>query len=102
MLRLRTGKVDFIDDGHDFKPIVDRQVHVRKRLRFYPLRGVHNEYGTFTCGKRAADFIRKVHMARRIDEIEHILLAVGMGIEHAHGGRFYGNAALALDIHGIE
>ena len=41
-------------------------------------------------------------MARRVDQVEHIASAVAVRIEHAHGGGLDGNAALALDVHGIQ
>ena len=41
-------------------------------------------------------------MARRVDEIELVGLAVICLIEHANGLRFDGDATLALDIHRVE
>jgi hypothetical protein len=49
-----------------------------------------------------AYFIVEVHVPRRIDEVEHIAPAVRVVVKHAHGGRFDRNAALTLDIHGVE
>ncbi len=41
-------------------------------------------------------------MARRIDEVELVGLAVVGRVVHAHGLAFDRDAALALDIHGVE
>ena len=41
-------------------------------------------------------------MARRVDQIEHIVLAVLGLIIKAHGVGLYGNAAFTLQIHGVE
>ena len=41
-------------------------------------------------------------MTRSIDEVEDIFIAVVCLIEHAHGRELYGDAALALYVHGVE
>ena len=41
-------------------------------------------------------------MAGRVDQVEHVVLAVLRLVVEAHGLRLDGDAALALDIHGIE
>ena len=41
-------------------------------------------------------------MAGRIDQVELVHLAVFGAIVQAHGVRFDGNAAFALQIHGVE
>ena len=102
VLRLCGRQVDLVDHRHDLEAVVHGKVHVCKRLRLDALRRVHDEHGALAGGKRTADFIGKVYVARRVDEIEHVSLAVAVGIEHAHSRCLDGNAALALDIHGIE
>lgn len=41
-------------------------------------------------------------MSGGIDEIEFILVSVKSIVEHPHGREFDGDAAFALDIHGVE
>ncbi|GIT87613.1 hypothetical protein ROBYS_26290 [Roseobacter sp. OBYS 0001] len=41
-------------------------------------------------------------MARRVDQVEDIFLAILGGIVDPHGLRLDGDAALALDVHAIE
>ena len=41
-------------------------------------------------------------MAGRVDQVEHVVLAVARPVVEPHGLRLDGDAALALDIHGIE
>ena len=48
-----------------------------------------------------ADFIRKVDVPRRVDEVELIIVAVD-GMVHSDRGGFDGDAALALEVHVIE
>ena len=41
-------------------------------------------------------------MARRVDQVELVGLAVLRGVHHADGVRLDGDAALALQVHGVE
>ncbi len=41
-------------------------------------------------------------MARRVDQVEYVILAVVVAVVEAHGLRLDGDAALALDIHVVE
>ncbi len=101
-LRLGTRQVDLVDDRQHLEPVVDRKIDVRQRLRLDALRRVHDEHRAFACRKRARDLIIEVHVTRRVNQVEHVRLAVGMMVEHAHRRRLDRNAALALDVHGIQ
>jgi hypothetical protein len=52
-LRLCGGEVYLVHDRQYFEVVVEGQVCVRERLRFYALRCVDDEYRAFACGKRA-------------------------------------------------
>ena len=41
-------------------------------------------------------------MARRVDEVQYIGLAVVGAVIQTHGARLDGDAALALELHGVE
>ena len=101
-LGLGTRQIDLVHDREHLKSVVDREVDIGKRLRLNALRRVHDEHRAFACGKRARDLIVEVDVTRRVDQVEHVGLAVGMVIEHAHGGRLDRDAALALDVHGVQ
>ena len=75
-LRLGGGQIDLVEHGHDFKIVVDGLIDIGQRLRFHTLRSVHHQQRAFAGGQRARDFIGKVHMARRVDQVQHIVLAV--------------------------
>ena len=100
--RLRARQIDLVDDRHDLKAVVHREIDVCKRLRLDPLRRIHNQYSAFTSRQRTADLIVEVHVPGRVDEIKHISFAVGMRIEHPHRRGFDRDAALALDVHRVE
>ena len=95
-------QVDLVDGGHDIQVGVHSERRVGDGLRLDALRGVDNEHRALTGCQRARDLIGKVHVARRIDQIELIRLAIVGVIGHANGIGLDRDAALALDIHGVE
>ena len=70
--------------------------------RIHALRGVHHKKRTVAGGQRARDFVAEVHMAGRVDEVEHVLLAVLVRVGDAHGLGLDGDAAFALKVHAVE
>ena len=96
------GQVDLVDGRHNVQIGVHGERRVRDGLRLDALRGVDNEHRALTGCQRARDLIGKVHVARRIDQIELIRLAIVGVIRHANGIGLDRDAALALDIHGVE
>ena len=101
-IRLRTGQIDFVQDGNDFQVVLHGQIGVGQRLGFHTLAGVHHQHGAFTGGQAAADFVTKVHMARGIDQIQLISFAVFCVIIQGNGTGLNGNAALPFQIHVVQ
>ena len=99
---LRARQVDLVDDRDDLEVVLDGQVRVRERLRFDALRRVHEQQGALTGRQRPRDFVRKIHVAGRIDEIEDVVLAVVGPIGQADGVGLDRDAALALEVHAVE
>ena len=95
-------QVDLVEHGHQFEVGVDRLVGVGQRLRLDPLRGVDQQEGTLAGAHRAADLVGEIDVSRRVDEVEEIILAVPGPVLEPHRLRLDGDAALALDVHGIE
>ena len=82
--------------------MVQRQVTVGQRLGLHTLAGIHHQHGTLAGGQAAADFVLEVHVARGVDEVEFIGLAVIGLVAHGHSAGFDGDAALLLDVHIIK
>ena len=101
-LRLGGGQVDLVEHRHDLEPGVDRLIDVGQGLRLDALAGIDHQQRAFAGGQAAADLIGEVDMAGRVHQIEDIGLAVLGLVVQAHGLGLDGDAALALDIHGIE
>src|SRR3712207_7586131 len=53
-----------------------REVGVRHRLRLYALRGVDHEQRAVARRERARDLVREVDVARGVDQVQPVRLAV--------------------------
>ena len=82
--------------------MVHGEVGVRQGLRLDALGGVHDEQRPLAGRERAGDLVVEVHVARRVDEVERILLAVLGLVGEADGARLYRDAALAFEVHVVE
>ena len=102
LVRLGRRQIDLVEHRHDLVIVVDRLIDIGERLRLDALRGVDHEQRAFAGGERAVDLVGEIDVAGRVDEVEHVILAVARAVVEPHGLRLDGDAALALDIHGIE
>ena len=100
--RVGGGEVDLVQHRNHFHALLDGGVAVRHRLRLDALRGVHHQHGAFARGERAADLVGEVDVARCIDQVEEVLLAILSAILERRGLRLDGDATLALELHRVE
>ena len=56
----------------------------------------------FAGGERPGHLVGEVDVARRVDQVEGVLLAVRRGVVQADRVRLDGDAALALEVHRVE
>ena len=96
------GKVDLVDGRNNVQVGVHGERRVGNGLRLNALSGVHDEHRALACGQRTRDLIGEVHVARRIDQVELIRLAVVGVIGNANGIGLDRDAALALDVHRVK
>ena len=101
-LHIGAGQINLVDDGNDFEPVVDGEIGIGQGLRLYALRGVHHQQRAFAGGQRTRDLVGKINMARRVDQVELVGVPVLRGVHHADGVRLDGDAALPLQVHGVE
>ena len=101
-LGLGRGQVDLVDDRNDFQVVVEGQVGVGEGLRFDALRGVDHQQRAFAGLQAARDFVGEIDVAGRVDEVELVLVAVVGVVVQADGVGLDGDAALALEVHGVE
>ena len=101
-LRFGGRQVDLVDDRNDFQVVMQRQVGVGEGLRLHALGGVHHQQRAFAGLQAARNFVGKIDVAGGVDEVQLVHLAVVGAIVEAHRVGFDGDAALALQVHGIE
>ena len=99
---IRALKIDLVDDRNNLESVVDREVRVGQRLRFHSLRSIHHQQRAFARGERPRNFIGKIHVAGCVDQVQLISLAIQRGVHHPDRVRLDGDAALPLQIHGVQ
>ena len=95
-------QIDLVQDRHDLVPGRDRLVDIGEGLRLDALARIDDQQRAFAGRQRAADLVGEIDMARRVHQIEDIVLAVAGPVFEAHGLRLDRDAALALDLHRVE
>ena len=101
-LGLGRGEVHLVEHRHDLVVVVHRLVGVGQRLRLDPLGRVDDQQRALAGGERAAHLVGEVHVAGGVHQVDHVLRAVRRAVGEAHGLRLDGDAALALELHGVE
>ncbi len=76
LVRLRGGQIDFVDDRNDGEVVLRREKRVGDGLRFDALARVHHQQRAFARGKRAGNFVGKIDVTRRVDQVELILVSI--------------------------
>ena len=102
LVGLRAGQVDLVDDRDDLEVVLDRQVGVGQRLRLDALRRIDEQQRAFARGERPRDLVGEVHVARRVDQVQDVVLAVVGRVGQPDGVRLDRDAALALEVHAVE
>ena len=102
IIGVRARQVDLVDDRNALKIMVQGEIHVPQSLGLHPLCRVDDKDSPVTCGKRAGNFIIKVHVSRRVDQVEDILLPVVRFIDRSYSLRLDGDASLSLKVHVIQ
>ncbi|OIQ68291.1 hypothetical protein GALL_501210 [mine drainage metagenome] len=83
-------------------PCINRLIDVGQRLCLDTLRGIDHQQRPLHRAHRAADFVAKVNVAGRVDQVQHIGQPVVCHIINAHRVRLDGNPAFPLDIHTVQ
>jgi hypothetical protein len=102
LVRLRARQVDLVDDRNDLEVVLDGEIGVGERLRFDALRRVNEQQRALAGRQRACHLVAEIDVTRRVDQVEHVGLAVSCRVVQSNRVRLDGDAALALEVHGIE
>ena len=95
-------QVNFVDDRNDQQVLLHRQVDIGDGLRFDALRRVNDEQRALAGAQAAGDFVREIHVAGGVDQVELVNLAVLRLVTHRDRMGLDGDATLAFQVHGIE
>ena len=101
-LRLGGRQIDLVQHRHNLMVHINRLIDIGQGLRLNPLAGINHQKRAFASRQRAVYFIGKIDMARRINQVQLISLAILRLIIQPHGLRLNGDAAFALNIHIIQ
>ena len=81
------GRSILLMTGHDREVVVGGEVGVGERLRLDALRRVHDEHGALAGRERARDLVGEVDVARRVDQVQDVLVAVLRRVPQGHRPR---------------
>ena len=95
-------QVDLVDDRDNLEAVIDGKIGVGERLGLDSLRGIDDEERAFAGSEGTRDFVREVDVTGSVDQVELVDLAVMRGVHHADGVGLDGDAAFALQVHGVE
>ena len=98
----RRVHVDLVQYGNDLQVVLDSQVKVRYGLRLDTLRGIDYEQSPFARGDGTRYLIGKVHVARSVDQVEHVFFAVAGQVFHLDRMALDGDALFALQVHVVQ
>ena len=101
-LRLGARQVHLVEDRDDLEVLADGHVEVRDRLRLDALRRVDDEDGALAGVERARHLVGEVDVARRVDQVEHVLLPVRRLVRHPDGVALDRDATLPFEVHRVE
>ena len=102
LLRLRHGQVDLVDDGDDGQVVLQGNVDVGQGLGLNALAGIHHQQHPLAGAQAPRDLVAEVHVAGSIDEVQLVLLAVGMVVLHPHRLGLDGDTSLPLQVHLVK
>ena len=99
--RLGRRQVNLVDYADKLRPDRRGQIRVGHGLGLNALAGVDDEKRPLAGRKGPRDLVMKIHVARRIDQVQHIVFAVVL-VVHRYSRGLYCDAALPLDVHIVE
>ena len=95
-------QINLVQYRQDFQIEFGGGVTVRHRLRLHALGGVHNKQRAFAGGQGARHLVGKIHVARSINHVQTIELAIARLVIEGHALGLDGDPALTFEVHGIQ
>mmetsp|Transcript_65756 Transcript_65756/g.109246 ORF Transcript_65756/g.109246 Transcript_65756/m.109246 type:complete len:318 (-) Transcript_65756:312-1265(-) len=101
-VRFSSRQIDLIQYRQNLEIVLNGQEHIRDSLRLYTLRRIDNKQGPLARLERARHLISKIDMARSVNEVEHVALAIACEVVHTSSLELDGDATLALEFHVVK
>ena len=95
-------QIHFIEDGDDFKVVLQGQIKIRNRLSLNALRRIYDQQSPLTCCDGPGYLVAEVHVPRSIDQIEDKLLSIFGLVGHLDSVAFDGNSPLPFEVHIVQ
>ena len=102
VIRVGLRQIHLVQHRHHLHAQIERGVAVGDGLRLYALTGIDHQQRALASGERTRDLVREVDVARRVDQVQVVDLAITRGVAQCGGLRLDGYPTLFLEIHGVE
>ncbi|MCY1166901.1 hypothetical protein D9M73_68530 [compost metagenome] len=102
ILGISLRQIHLVEHRHNFNAEVECGVAVGNGLRFNTLACIDNQQRAFTCRQRTAHFIREVNVARCVDQIEVVDLAIKCLVFERSGLCLDGYPTLFFNVHRVK
>ena len=96
------GQVDLVDDGDDREVVVDGEVDVREGLCLDALGCIDDQQHPLAGGEGAAHLVAEVYVARRVDQVQRVVVTIRPGVREHAGLSLDRDPALSLQLHLVE
>ena len=96
------GRSILFSTGHHLDAQLGGGVAVGDRLRLDALGGVHHQQRALAGRERRGHLVGEVHVAGGVDEVQAVLVPVARLVAERGRLRLDRDAALALEVHGVE
>ena len=94
-------QVDLVQHRHDRQVVLHRRIGIGHGLGLDPLERIDHQQRPLAASQAARNFVLKVDVPRRVDQVQLVLLAL-IFIMHRHGAGFDGDSPLPLQVHVVE
>ena len=96
------GQVDLVHHRQDLQIVLHGKIGVGQGLGLDALGGVHHQHRALAGGQGPGDLIVEVHVARGVDEVQKVGLAVLGLVMEGDGPGLDGDAPLPLQVHVVQ
>lgn len=99
--RARDGQVNLVQHRHDCEIVLHRQIGVGDCLRLHALKRIDKQDAALAGGQAARNLVAEIDVPGRVDQVQLVGLVLVLVID-GHRVHADGDAALALEVHGVQ